>query len=111
MNYIELDVNNLRRWILGQIGTTGTLTRNENGYIVYFSDRRNNKSNVAADCPAPLAVPCETGEYGWEDIINPAIPSGLPPNNVLDGGEDLNANGRLDIYGSLPRGPLGLGAV
>ena len=45
MNYIELDVNNLRRWILGQIGTTGTLTRNENGYIIYFSDRRNNKSN------------------------------------------------------------------
>ncbi len=107
MSYVELDVNNLRRWILGQIGTTGTLTRNENGYIIYFSDRRNNKSNVAADCPAPLAVPCETGEYGWEDIINPAIPSGLPPNNVLDVGEDLNANGRLDVYGSLPQGPLG----
>ena len=111
MNYVELDVNNLRRWILGQIGTTGTLTRNENGYIIYFSDRRNNKSNVAADCPAPLAVPCETGEYGWEDIINPAIPSGLPPNNVLDVGEDLNANGAPGHLRQPPARPARRGAV
>ena len=87
MNYVELDVNNLRRYLAGQIGTTGTQTRNDNGFIVYFSDRRNNKQAGA-----------ETAEYGFEDVVNPIDVNGTP-NGALDGGEDINANGVLDTYG------------
>jgi hypothetical protein len=58
---------------------------------VYFSDRRNNRD----------ANGIETGEYGFEDFVNPATAGGAI-NNTLDPGEDLNANGVLDIYGELP---------
>ena len=40
MHYIELDVNNLRRWLAGAIGVSGANVVNENGFLVYFSDRR-----------------------------------------------------------------------
>jgi hypothetical protein len=92
MQYVELDVNNLRRWIQGQIGANGPATRNDNGYIVYFSDRRNNRNLAGA----------ETGEYGFEDVINPADVNGVP-NNQRDAGEDVNANNALDTYGALPQ--------
>ncbi len=42
----------------------------------------------------------ETGEYGFEDIVNPADVNGAP-NNTLDAGEDVNGNGVLDVYGQL----------
>ena len=42
MNYVSIDVGNLKRWFAGTIGATGTLALNSNGYIVYFSDRRGN---------------------------------------------------------------------
>jgi hypothetical protein len=44
----------------------------------------------------------ETGEYGSEDIVNPADSANGVPNNVLDAGEDLNGNGALDTYGATP---------
>jgi hypothetical protein len=91
MHYVELDVNNLRRWILGQIGANGPATRNDNGYIIYFSDRRNNR-NAAGN---------ETGEYGFEDVVNPADINGAP-NGALNVGEDVNGNGQLEVYGSVP---------
>jgi hypothetical protein len=91
MHYVELDVNNLRRWILGQIGANGPATRNDNGYIIYFSDRRSNR-NAAGQ---------ETGEFGFEDFINPGDANGTP-NGVLDPGEDVNGNGQLDVYGAQP---------
>ncbi len=75
MHYVELDVNNLRRWLLGQIGANGTNAKNENGFIVYFSDRRNNK-NAAGQ---------ETGEYGWEDIANPGSAAGTPNGRAAPG--------------------------
>jgi hypothetical protein len=85
MHYVEIDVNNLRRWLAGTIGTTGNQVRNDNGYILYFSDRRNNAN----------ALGNETGEYGYEDIVN--------VNGTLDTGEDVNGNGTLDTYGATPR--------
>lgn len=91
MHYLELDVNNLRRWITGAIGASGAGMRNDNGFIVYFSDRRNNRN----------AANAETGEYGFEDVVNPAVANGLP-NGVLDVGEDANANAQLDAYGQTP---------
>ena len=51
------------------------------GFTVYFSDRRNNRNTANL----------ETGDYGFEDFVNPAVASGAP-NATLDGGEDINGN-------------------
>jgi hypothetical protein len=105
MYYVELDVANLAKWFKGTTAPfndgIGNQARNDNnGFIVYFSDRRNNR-NVANK---------ETAELGNEDIINPATAAGTP-NNALDQGEDVNAwvpvlpatyTPGLDIYGTLP---------
>lgn len=100
IHYTEFDVNNFRRWLSGTIGTSGGLVSNEDGFTVYFSDRRTNLD--AADE--------ETGEYGWEDIVNPLDANGAA-NNALDAGEDLNANNALDTYGGTPRFPAGFADV
>ena len=49
MYYVELDTNNLAKWFLGAAAPfndgVGSLAKNDNnGYIVYFSDRRNNRN-------------------------------------------------------------------
>jgi Tfp pilus assembly protein PilX len=94
MYYVELDVANLSNWFKGAgayAGGSGPNALTDNGYAVYFSDRRNNRN----------ASNQETGEYGWEDTINPASSSGAT-NFTLDSGEDVNANGQLDTYGRYP---------
>jgi hypothetical protein len=100
MNVVELDVRNLRRWLTGAIGTTGTNTESssQNGYILYFSDRRGMLLNGSGQ---------RVGEYGYEDIINPSDSAGNP-NGVLDSAEDVNQNGVLDVYG---RANLGDGFI
>ena len=109
MNYIALDVNNLRRWLAGTIpavGATGALALNNNGYIVYFSDRRGDHSEAAGNP--------ETGEYGSENFVNPTVSGGVPtvtcPVVAPQTGEDVNANGVLDCYGETPH-PLGVQQV
>jgi hypothetical protein len=122
MHYIEIDMNNLRRYLLGEIGTQGTQARNDNGFTVYFSDRRNNNDYFDL----------ETGEYGYEDTVNPATGAGTPNGgpggapesaNGLDAGEDVNAiydaqgtlvlgsgSGTLQLYGRTAKAqniPLG----
>ena len=66
--YVALDVDNFRRWVTGAIGATGNQALNNNGYIVYFSDRRGNHNETRRRT-------AETGEYGNEDSINPAAPA------------------------------------
>lgn len=87
MNIVELEVNNLRRWLEGTIGSSGTQTEflTQNGYILYFSDRRGMLT--------------ANGEYGFEDVINPADPAGLP-NALLDAPEDVNGDGVLQTAGA-----------
>jgi type II secretory pathway pseudopilin PulG len=103
MNYISFDVNNYRRWLTGAIVGTGNLSyQKDGGYIVYFSDRRNDRN----------AANVETGEYGWEDNINPGNNNGAL-NGVLDpadglfplegGGEDSNGNGVFNMDGAIPK--------
>jgi hypothetical protein len=94
MHYVELDVNNLTRWFRGAIGTSGSTAMNTTGYVVYFSDRRTNRN----------ASNAETGEYGFEDFVNPGSSSGTP-DGVMDSAsaEDVNQNGVLDVYGETPR--------
>ena len=91
MNIVELDVDNLRRWLTGAIGTTGTQVESvsQNGYLLYFSDRRGMLPNGGGDMVG----------YGYEDLINPADAAGAP-NGTLDAAEDVNQNGVLDTYGA-----------
>ena len=95
MHYVAIDVANLSRWFAGTVAPynagSGANSMSNNGYSVYFSDRRNNRN----------AVNAETGEYGFEDVVNPASAAGTP-NAALDIGEDVNASGVVDTYGELP---------
>jgi hypothetical protein len=110
MHYMELDVNNLRLWL-----ATHTDTMDVTGFVVYFSDRRGNKDlgpdNAASARSGADGVlytaddfgdDLETGELGFEDVINPASSQSVA-NGVLDTGEDVNGNGALDVYGGVPR--------
>lgn len=104
MHYIELDARNLARWFRGQIAgancpiaCTGANAWNVNGYTVYFSDRRGNKNGLV-----------ETGEYGFEDVVNTG--AGGAVNGLLDQGEDFNGNGVLEVYGGTARRPDGVAA-
>ena len=103
MNVVEIDVKNLQRWLNGAIGVSGTSTEavSQNGYVLYFSDRRGM-------LPNPNAGSNKNGEYGFEDVINPSAALGNP-NNTLDTGEDADSNGRLDTWGAANLG-FGFGA-
>ena len=91
MHYIALDVANLSKWFVGTApynAGSGANSMSNNGYSVFFSDRRNNRTTANV----------ETGEYGFEDVINAASAAGTP-NGALDTGEDVNANALVDTYG------------
>jgi hypothetical protein len=98
MHYVDLDVNNLRRWLAGDIGVSGDSVVNEDGYALYFSDRRGNRSAGGNDE--------ETGELGFEDFVNRNDPWGFA-DNALENGEDMNGNENLDTYGNVPEPPPG----
>jgi hypothetical protein len=131
MHYVELDVNNLRRWLQGAIGSSGgvgcvngagadTCPMDITGFVVYFSDRRTNRdlSGGAAEVVYTAdgfqyLTNQETGEFGFEDVINPGNSNGQP-NGTLDApfvdaagndrwAEDVNENGVLDTYGGTAR--------
>ena len=101
MHYVALDVRNLSTWfrkVGAHAGGTGNLAYKDpdsEGYAVYFSDRRNNRN----------AQNQETGEYGFEDVVNPNAADGFP-NGLLNEGEDMNAGSVavpvLDNYGQFP---------
>lgn len=95
MHYVSINAANLSDWFEGTgayaAGTGTQVLKDNNGFSVYFSDRRNNRN----------AANQETGEFGFEDIINPLSSTGTP-NGVLDVGEDVNGNGVVDIYGNIP---------
>ena len=105
MNAVELDVRNLQRWLAGTIGATGNQVdfTTENGYILYFSDRRGMLPD-----PLNLPGPALMGEYGFEDTINSSTVAGNPDNasepplpSKTVSPEDVNGNGRLDTYGAV----------
>jgi len=109
-SYVALDVDNFRRWAAGTIpavGNTGSLALNNNGYIVYFSDRRGDHNEFDATTPD-----IETGEYGFEDSINPSVAAwttGMAGRGTLEGGEDFNENTTLETYGETPHALVGFG--
>ena len=86
MNAVELDVGNLKQWLLGNTGTTGHNVDyvTQNGYILYFSDRRGMQYDPNHS-PAMLL-----GAYGFEDTVNYSAGSPFSPDNRL---EPANYNG------------------
>jgi hypothetical protein len=110
MHYIELDAGNLAHWFSGTLGTlatSGPLTKDPvvspNDFVVYISDRRGNYSNgaVTGSWPPLSTTTNETGEYGWNDIVNsPANPTTGCPNNSLDLGEDVDGINAFFTYGA-----------
>jgi hypothetical protein len=107
MNVVELDVANLKKWLQGTIGTTGTQVDSvsQNGYILYFSDRRGMLTNPTLNR--------KSGDSGLEDVVNSNSAAGAPngalepiPAGQSDSPEDVNQNGVLDSYGAAN---LGLG--
>jgi len=102
MNAVDLDVNNLRRWLAGSLGAGGGLTESatQHGYILYFSDRRGQQD------PSNNT----TGQYGYEDIIDRGNQNGangsaalnpITPDGTLAAWEDVNENGIRDVYGAV----------
>jgi hypothetical protein len=113
MQYVELDVKNVSKYLAGTLGApdSGHLSHDAanapNNYVVYISDRRGNSyggPNYGTLGAFPGAWPQlspsqhETGEYGYNDFVNPADANGCP-NLVVDTGEDLDATGLLYYYG------------
>src|SRR5271155_1458711 len=113
MNAVELDVGNLKRWLSGATGVSGASVDyiSQNGYILYFSDRRGmlpNPWGTQVD-----AAGTKTGDSGLEDDINSANAAGNPdglldpiPAGKTNSPEDVNLNGKLDNFGA---GNIGLG--
>jgi hypothetical protein len=129
MYYVELDVNNLTRWFKGQIGVTGTATRDPNdspnNFTVYFSDRRDNYilAPLPSGWPPTSPTGAETGEYGFNDTINSASQFGCPngvsgaadadPGETFDAPQDTTVQtyGARAAYAPYPMAPGGAYAV
>jgi PilX N-terminal len=97
MTATELDVNNLKKWLQGTIGTNGKTVESasQNGYILYYADHRG----MLADPDPAATITVKHGDFGFEDFINPSSGTGAS-NSVLDGGEDANGDGKLQTYGA-----------
>ena len=101
INVVELDVGNLRSWLVNSANGKLVDEQTLNGYLLYFSDRRGMALS-------PNTVPpALTGEYGFEDTINKASALGTPdnaldPNNpgTVQSPEDVNQNGLADNWGA-----------
>jgi len=120
MNAVEIDVGNLKRWLTGGTGGipgSGTSVNStaQNGYILYFSDRRGMLVNPHLTSTHPANT--KSGDSGLEDVIN-ASGTGDTSTGTPDGAleptptgrtyspEDVNENGYLDNWGAKN---LGLG--
>lgn len=111
MSAVELDLGNLKAWLAGTMpgldtGASVSFTA-QNGYLVYFSDRRDMAGDPNA--PAPYTN-LTSGESGIEDVVNLASSTGVPNgtlepatagynNNDNLSPEDVNGNGLLDNWG------------
>jgi type II secretory pathway pseudopilin PulG len=98
MNAVELDVGNLNKWLQDNPGLVDY--SGQNGYLVFFSDRRGMMPDLN------VAPNITTGEYGFEDVINWASPTGTPDAVLEPQGptgyspEDVDENKALDAWGA-----------
>ena len=65
MNAVEIDVGNLSKWLAGTIPGSGTSVdfNAQNGYILYFSDRRGMLLNPHPPLN-PTGRSCQDGRRG-----------------------------------------------
>ena len=108
MNAVEIDVGNLKRWLANTSGSGPSVNfLAQNGYVLYFSDRRGMLFNPH---PPLGGAAAKSGDSGLEDVINAASANGTPDGALeppaANSPEDDNQNGFLDNYGALN---LGLG--
>ncbi len=107
MNAVELDVGNLWLWLQGSApyaAGSGKLVNNtnQNGYIVYFSDRRGMLADPNITTPFYNNI---TAISGLEDTVNAASSVGNPDTKLEPAAyytfspEDVDANGILDNWG------------
>jgi hypothetical protein len=104
MSAVELDVGNLAQWLAAKGVYTNTGTgklvneSNQNGYLLYFSDRRG-------ELPNPNQGNVTSGEAGLEDVINSGVAGGTPDGKLeaksyyTYSPEDVDQNGILDSWG------------
>jgi hypothetical protein len=103
MNAVEIDVGNLAQWLAAKgvyAGGTGKLVNesDQNGYLLYFSDRRG-------ELPNPNQGNITSGESGLEDVINSGVAGGAPDGKLeaksyyTYSPEDVDQNGQLDNWG------------
>jgi hypothetical protein len=103
MNAVEIDVGNLAQWLDGTgayNGGSGKLVNyaDQNGYLLYFSDRRGM-------LPNPNQGNITSGESGLEDVVNSGISAGTPDGQLeaksyyTYSPEDVDQNGLLDNWG------------
>ncbi len=121
MHYIEIDGKNAASWFGGKIGTlitSGQGTKDPavapNNFVVYISDRRGNSDKtqtITGGWPPLSFTQLETGEYGWNDIVNSSDPTNGCPNASLDTGEDADNNSSLYTYGASQAFIHGAGAA
>jgi len=102
LNVTEIDVNNLKRWLTGTAIGKQVEYKSQNGYILYFSDRRGMQVN-----PNAKPNPVKNGEYGFEDVLNASSNVG-DPDGILDQGEDVNQN-KQTVAGPETWGTVNLG--
>jgi len=86
LNTAEIDVYNLNEWLKNSASGRQVEYKIQNGYILYFSDRRGMQVN-----PNAKPVAAKNGEYGFEDVLNASSNVG-DPDGILDQGEDVNQN-------------------
>jgi Tfp pilus assembly protein PilX len=121
MQYVEIDAKNLAGYLAGTgvyVGGSGHQAYDSvnapNDYLIYVSDRRGNYTGSALTNAWPPLSPSnhETGEYGWDDFVNPASTNGCP-NGTQDTGEDLDGLGSTGFYtyGQNPTYVMDAGAI
>ncbi len=103
LNAVEIDAGNLKRWLWGNIGASGTSVDflTQNGWVLYFSDRRGMLPNAN-----PPYLGQKSGDSGLEDSINAASAAGVPdgalepiPAGKKESPEDVNENTVADFFG------------
>jgi hypothetical protein len=95
INLVDIDVHNLARWLAANPQVEGV---SQNGYILYFSDRRGMLPDANPFPPYDVLAPIKTGAYGFDDVVNEAASDGSP-NGLLDQGEAANPAGTVNTWG------------